>query len=195
MCKSAPRSRQITTPAPHHSVFYRPDALPAAQPTASKHWRQSCTNAKKTVQWQMLITHELHVSNNIKMALLCILWLRNDTVQCYIADALHWICSSYKESFTVIMKWHISTWTSFAVSTPTHSENNVTRKENSSNLQCMIHQMSFAYIPRVNKKLTLKFQWAVWAIHRHTQSGSGPCGISSRHACVLSSSTLHQLYH
>ena len=39
-CKSAPRSRQITTPAPHHSVFYRPDALPAAQPTVSKHWRQ-----------------------------------------------------------------------------------------------------------------------------------------------------------
>ena len=33
ICKSAPRSRQITTPAPHHSVFYRPDALPAAQPT------------------------------------------------------------------------------------------------------------------------------------------------------------------
>jgi len=27
-------------PASHHSVFYRPDALPAAQPTASKHWRQ-----------------------------------------------------------------------------------------------------------------------------------------------------------
>ena len=37
ICKSAPCSRQITTPAPHHSVFYRPDALPAAQPTASKH--------------------------------------------------------------------------------------------------------------------------------------------------------------
>ena len=40
ICKSAPRSRQITTPAPHHSVFYRLDALPATQPTASKHWRQ-----------------------------------------------------------------------------------------------------------------------------------------------------------
>ena len=38
ICKSAPRSRQITTPAPHHSVFYRPYALPATQPTASKHW-------------------------------------------------------------------------------------------------------------------------------------------------------------
>ena len=40
ICKSASRSRQITMPAPHHSVFYRPGALPAAQPTASKHWRQ-----------------------------------------------------------------------------------------------------------------------------------------------------------
>ena len=37
MCKSALCSREITMPAPHHSVFYRPDALPAAQPTASKH--------------------------------------------------------------------------------------------------------------------------------------------------------------
>ena len=39
-CKSAPRSRHITKPALHHSVFYRLDALPAAQPTVSKHWRQ-----------------------------------------------------------------------------------------------------------------------------------------------------------
>jgi len=30
-------SRQITTPASHHSVFYRPDALPATQPTAISH--------------------------------------------------------------------------------------------------------------------------------------------------------------
>jgi len=29
--------RQITMPVPHHSVFYRPDALPATQPTAAKH--------------------------------------------------------------------------------------------------------------------------------------------------------------
>jgi len=40
MCKSAPRCRQTTMPAPHHSVFYRPDALPAAKPTVSMHWRQ-----------------------------------------------------------------------------------------------------------------------------------------------------------
>jgi len=45
ICKSAPRSRQITTPAPDHSVFYRPGTLPAAQPTASKHRRQHSTIA------------------------------------------------------------------------------------------------------------------------------------------------------
>ena len=50
ICQSAFRSRQITTPAPHHSVFYRPDALPAAQPTASKHWRHiQVTPAETTV--------------------------------------------------------------------------------------------------------------------------------------------------
>ena len=49
ICKSAPRSRQITTPVSHRSVFYRPDALPAAQPTASKHWRlKNCHHGIKT---------------------------------------------------------------------------------------------------------------------------------------------------
>ena len=42
ICKSAPHSRQITMPAPHHSFFYRLDALHVTQPTVSmsKHWRQ-----------------------------------------------------------------------------------------------------------------------------------------------------------
>ena len=31
----------ITMPAPQHSGYYRPDALPDAQPTASKHRRGS----------------------------------------------------------------------------------------------------------------------------------------------------------
>ena len=48
-CKSAPCSRQKTTPAPYHSDFYRPDALPAAQPTESKHWRQLSTILTKMV--------------------------------------------------------------------------------------------------------------------------------------------------
>ena len=47
ICKSAPCSRQITMPVPHCSVFYRPDALPATQPTVSKHWRQKSENMQK----------------------------------------------------------------------------------------------------------------------------------------------------
>jgi len=47
ICQSASRSWQITTPAPHLSVFYRPDALPDAQPTASEHWRHLSTETCK----------------------------------------------------------------------------------------------------------------------------------------------------
>ena len=60
ICKSAPRSRQITTPATHHSVFYRLDALPTAQPTASKHWKQSINSALFT-RWQQWCGHLLSV--------------------------------------------------------------------------------------------------------------------------------------
>ena len=42
ICKSAPRSCQH----PITEFFYRPDALPAAQPTASKHWKKK-SNAVK----------------------------------------------------------------------------------------------------------------------------------------------------
>jgi len=59
ICKSAYRSRQITMPAPHHSVFYRPDALPAAQPAVSKHWRH---NTKYIVQYCTQYSHN-QVSN------------------------------------------------------------------------------------------------------------------------------------
>jgi len=49
ICKSAPCSRQTTTPALRHSVFYRPDTLPAAQPTASKHWRQNLIACQQSI--------------------------------------------------------------------------------------------------------------------------------------------------
>ena len=38
-------------PAPHHSVFYRPDALPAAQPTASKHFFHFASAFAVSNQW------------------------------------------------------------------------------------------------------------------------------------------------
>jgi len=41
ICRSSALcSRQTTMPAPHHSILYRPNALPDAQQTVSKHWRQ-----------------------------------------------------------------------------------------------------------------------------------------------------------
>ena len=52
VCKSASRSTQITMPAPDHSVFYRLDAIPAAQPTASKHRRQSVTSKPVKYPWR-----------------------------------------------------------------------------------------------------------------------------------------------
>ena len=60
ICKSAPRSRQITTPAPHHSVFYGPDALHDSQPTASKqiflyyseaNWSKQSQCTDNVLQW------------------------------------------------------------------------------------------------------------------------------------------------
>jgi len=65
ICKSAPRSRQITTPTPHPSVcfFYRPDALHATQPTASMHWRHESKAdwnnfilQDSTVIWRWILT-------------------------------------------------------------------------------------------------------------------------------------------
>jgi len=69
ICKSfAPRSRQITMPALHHSTFYRPGALSDAQTTASKHWRQwhtriSCrwqTRATRCITANVLQTHKVN---------------------------------------------------------------------------------------------------------------------------------------
>ena len=66
-------SVQTTTPAPHHSVFYRPDALPAAQPTASKHWRQTYTRV-------VTILEKLHafIINNNKQSSDALNWARDD---------------------------------------------------------------------------------------------------------------------
>ena len=45
ICKSVPHADNHAN-IPPLSFFYRPDALPDAQPTASKHWSQSFKTAK-----------------------------------------------------------------------------------------------------------------------------------------------------
>ena len=57
VCKSATRSRQITTPAPHHSVFYRPDALPATQPTGRGRGKTTTSTTDRSV-WCHKVTLE-----------------------------------------------------------------------------------------------------------------------------------------
>jgi len=75
VCKSfAPHSIQITTPAPYHSIFYRPDALPDAQPTVLIHiwafhthnsfgrWQKFCCCQSSCVERLAIISaagHEL----------------------------------------------------------------------------------------------------------------------------------------
>jgi len=65
--KSAPRSKQITTPAPHHSVFYRPDVFPATQPTASEHtiifYAMSAYTVRAPVHNQAELTDSLRTKN------------------------------------------------------------------------------------------------------------------------------------
>jgi len=68
ICKSASHLRQITMPASHHSVFYRPNALPATQPTASKHWRQK--------HWRQMI-FPLNLHTNIRAQMLSLGGKRN----------------------------------------------------------------------------------------------------------------------
>jgi len=50
ICTSAARPRQITMPAPHYSVSYTPDDIPAIQPTVSEHTVLVCI-------WNMQITN------------------------------------------------------------------------------------------------------------------------------------------
>ena len=61
ICKSAPHSRHdnhVNTPP---LVFYRPDALPAAQPTASKHWRQKALNVLYVILYKSGILYHIFI--------------------------------------------------------------------------------------------------------------------------------------
>ena len=61
-CKQlAPRSRQITTPTPHHSILYKPDALPDDRPTVSKH--QVTT---KSTKYQSVTAKDSHFTGQLQ---------------------------------------------------------------------------------------------------------------------------------
>ena len=67
--KSALPSRQTTTPALHHSVFYRPDALPATQPTVSKQIQSKYEYSKAVHKG---VTQETRSQSLTSFCVLCI---------------------------------------------------------------------------------------------------------------------------
>jgi len=52
--------RPVKSKTKHHSVFYRPGALPAAQTTASKHWRQKMLSPMHGKHVQFTFYKELY---------------------------------------------------------------------------------------------------------------------------------------
>jgi len=58
-CKAPVKS---SPPTNQHPVFYRPDALPVAQPTVSKHWREKYNASTTASSW--LYGSTIHYSTN-----------------------------------------------------------------------------------------------------------------------------------
>jgi len=71
-------SSQTTMPTSHHSVFYRPDALPAAQPTASKHWKTWALMLAILIE--SVSTH-IHTHKHTHMTILYPSWTLSRTIQ------------------------------------------------------------------------------------------------------------------
>ena len=93
ICKSAPCSRQITMPAPHHSGFYRLDALPVAKPTASKHWRHLSMESTDPIDFLSLTTMAFRFILSYTVRPVKIGWQGVGVVICldWGADCLHMV--------------------------------------------------------------------------------------------------------
>ena len=109
-CKSASRSRQITMPASHHSVFYRLlDALPATQPTVSKHWRHNITSVPFWILPRDSVPSGCTVSVDIMIELL-VFWkfcLFLIVMRCSFTCSQCWVELKWKASVHFVwMKTH-----------------------------------------------------------------------------------------
>jgi len=87
ICTSAPHSRQTTMPAPHHSVFYRLDALPAARVKALKAvYRLHVGMCICTVLYKIQFVAHCRENKNAELTELC-------------SPCCTWTPSSLSESF------------------------------------------------------------------------------------------------
>jgi len=76
-------------PTNQYSVFYRPDALPVAQPTVSKHWRQ--ISVLSTTQNLLVYCSWLNYSINADYLLRFFIFL---CILCFFNFNLCWCCES-----------------------------------------------------------------------------------------------------
>ena len=73
-------------PAPHHSVFHRPDALPVVQPTASKHRRHNTNAYKSKLHWTMTKHACVSLPKSFHLRAYSVQWARPHLP----ATATHW---------------------------------------------------------------------------------------------------------
>ena len=62
-------------PAPHHSVFYRPDARPTAQPTASEH---------RSIKYSLYERSHYFVGDLITMITIALLIVESELIECTV---------------------------------------------------------------------------------------------------------------
>jgi len=67
-CKAAVKSSPLTN---RHPTFYRPDVLPVAQPTVSKHWREFWKNKPVKQKPKVVVVLLLSSSSSLLSLLFC----------------------------------------------------------------------------------------------------------------------------
>ena len=103
-------AQEITMPAPHHLVFYRPDALPAAQPTASKHWRQQHCDIFIN---QLLLLSQMSVFffNFLHSRKFCVPFFAKWCIDVDILPSLLWHCwLGDRKGIRPVKNWVMGCW-------------------------------------------------------------------------------------
>ena len=84
----------------HHSVFYRPDALPAPQPTVSKHWRYSWQ--KENHSYFAFLPHVNFLTPEHQI---CMTWCLLSCIVCLMYSCTHWRAAGSDSSVAVGVRY------------------------------------------------------------------------------------------
>ena len=133
ICKSATRSRQITIPAPHQSVFYEPDALPAEEElikrlnewkdnVESKGMRVNMNKTKVTISGERQMVRQ----NDVRWPCgVCSKAVGSNSIQCSSCQKwVHKNCSGKKGNTSKVAKSFICRGCLNAVTSAGHNNDN-----------------------------------------------------------------------